>query len=295
MTSQRIRRTGLTLLSLAASAALLPAAPAAAAAPRADLTVHLTTTDAITRGNNRAEVHVVATVDNIGTAAAQDATVAFQIPAGTTLGSGEAAWSCDAQLVCTYPYGSVPAGGSTGPLSLYLNIPDGPTGNPLTIGATVSTTSREVTRTNNTAQAQAVYGSFPDLGMFGDAGGGSSEMKVQTTGGQVMPTFSIENWGSATADDLRVAIDLPAGATAVAQPSGPTAWQCDLAAAPVVCVSGPFYPKDTASLSLPIQLPAGTADEVVTVHAKVTTSSPEWEVNSSNEVTLSYLYVTPVA
>lgn len=291
MTSQRTLRTGISLLSLAAAAALVPAVPAVAApAPRADLEIHLTSTDAITRGNNRAEVHIVATVDNVGAAAAEDATIRFQLPAGTTL-NGEAAWQCDAAFVCTYPYGPVPAGGTAEPLSLYLGVPDGPIGTDLTIGAAVSTNSREETRTNNAAQVQATYGVYPDLIMFGDG----YEMDVSTTGADVFPTFTVENRGSAQADDLRVVVDLPAGATVFAEPSGPTPWQCDLAATPVVCVTGPLYQKDSASLTLPVTLPAGVADDRVAIHAKVTTSSPDWEVDSNDEASALYHYVAPAA
>lgn len=295
MTSDRTLRTGLTLLSLAAAAALVPAAPAAAAPPsRADLQLTLTTTETLLDSYGRALAHVRATVDNVGAAPAEDATISFRLPAGSAIG-GDPSWQCDyTTFVCTNIYGPVPAGGSAEPLSIYFELPVAPAGTVAMIEATVSTSAREITRTNNTAAVQTTYGEYADLTLFpGGDTGVWSETDISTDGGEINPMFTAKNEGTATADDVRVVVDVPAGFAVAGTPTGSTAWQCDVSATQVVCVSGPLDPEGTASLTVPMTAPAGNADDRFSVHGKLTTSGFEWQVDSSNEADALYHYVAP--
>lgn len=298
MTSDRTLRTGLTLLSLtAATAALLPAAPAVAGPPsRADLAIHLTTTETLLDSYGRALARVGVTVDNVGTAQAEDSTVAFQLPAGTAI-HGDPSWQCDyTTFVCTNIYGPVPAGGSAEPLSIYFELPVAPAGTVATIQATVSTSAREASRTNNTAAVQTTYGQYADLFLFPGADtGGWAETDISSDGGEINPLFTAKNEGTAPADDIRLVVEVPAGFTVTGTPTGDTAWQCDVSATQVACVSGPLAPEATVALTVPMTAPAGTPDDRFSVPGKVTTSGFEWQVDVRNEAAPAYHYVAPVA
>ncbi|MEU5562692.1 hypothetical protein [Micromonospora musae] len=278
MTSDRVLRTGLTLLTLTASAALLPAAPAAAApAPRPDLRLDLTTTDAMITADG-ARVRLTVTVDNIGAAAVEDVTVAVTAPAGSRI-VGDPSWACDySTFVCTHIYGPVAAGGSAEPLSMFLALPAGAAGTVADLTATASTSVREVTRTNNTDTAATTYAYLPDLRLLpGLDTGVWPEIEVPTTGGAISPTFTVRNAGSGPAEDLRLTVERPAGVTLdVVPPTGSTNWQCDLSGNPVVCTAGPLEAGATASVTIPMVAAGGTADEAFAVHGTVTTSSAQW-------------------
>ncbi|MFI7604865.1 hypothetical protein ACIBTV_07060 [Micromonospora sp. NPDC049366] len=278
MTSDRILRTGLTILTLTASAALLPAAPAAAApAPRPDLRLDLATTDAMITADG-ARVRLDVAVDNIGAATVEDITVAVKAPAGSRI-AGDPSWACDhTTFVCTHVYGPVAAGGSAEPLRMYLTLPDAAAGTVATLTATASTSAREVSRTNNADTAASTYAYLPDLGLLpGLDTGVWPEVEVPTTGGAISPTFTVRNNGSGPAEDLRLTVERPAGVTLdVAPPSGTTDWQCDLSGNPVVCTAGPLEAGATAGLTLPMVAAGGAADEAFTVHGTVTTSSGQW-------------------
>ncbi|MCW3814583.1 DUF11 domain-containing protein [Micromonospora sp. DR5-3] len=296
MTSHRTLRTGLALLSLAASAALLPAAPAAAAPPpRADLQLTLTTTSAMITSTG-ARVRLVAAVDNIGAAGVEDITVAIKAPAGSRI-VGDPSWSCDySTFVCTNIYGPVAAGGSAEPLRMYLELPAAPAGTVAVLAATASTSAREATRTNNTDEAAATYAYLPDLSLLpGPDGGPWTETEVATTGGSINPTFTVRNDGTGEAAELRLAVEMPAGVTPdIAPPAGNTNWQCDLSGNLVVCTAGPLAAGGTASISIPMVAPAGTADQTFAVHGTVTTPSPQWRSDRA-DADVWFRYVEPPA
>ncbi|SBT51052.1 DUF11 domain-containing protein [Micromonospora auratinigra] len=297
MTSQRILRTGTTLLCLAAAATLAPTAPALAGpAPRADLRIGLSTTETQLDSYGRAVAVVRATVDNVGAAAADDATISFRLPAGTTI-AGETLLRCDyATSVCTGSLGPVPAGGSAEPLRVYLALPMAPAGTVATIDATVSTTAREVTRTNNTAAVRTTYGRYADLSLYPGADTGVwAETDISPDGGPIQPLFTAKNNGTGPAADVRLVVEVPPGFTVTGPPTGDTAWQCDVSATQVACVAGPLDPAATVALTVPMTAPAGNLDDRFSVPARVTTSGVEWRDDNGNDATADYHYVTPQA
>ncbi|MET8229684.1 hypothetical protein ABZS77_03270 [Micromonospora sp. NPDC005298] len=289
---RRLLGAGLALLTAAAAVAATPVA--ASAAGRADLRLDLTTvsSSALIRPDH-AEVVVRATVDNIGAAGVNDVKVSFRLPAGSSIVGGPA-WRCDhTTFECVHIYGPVPAGGSAEPLQIYLGLPLGPAGTVATIGATVSTTAREVTRTNNTDQVRVTYAHNADLDLLpGPDTGVWGETDVPLEGGPIEPMFTVKNVGTATARDLRLVIDRPAGVTLDGAPSG-AGWACDLASTPLVCTAGPLAPDTTTALTVPMRAAAGTDGERFGVRGRVTTSSTEWLTDSNNETDVLYRYVGP--
>ncbi|WP_030486340.1 DUF11 domain-containing protein [Micromonospora chokoriensis] len=289
----RLLGTTLALLTTAGAGVTLPAAPAEAAGVRPDLRIDLTmvSTSAMIASNKTVAV-VRAAVDNIGAASAADASIAFKLPAGSSI-IGDPSWQCDySTFVCVNTYGPVPAGGSAEPLAIYLGLPAGPAGTVATIGATVSTSAREVTRTNNTGQVEAMYALAPELSLVPGADtGGWTETDVPNEGGPIQSTFTVRNTGTAAAQDLRLVVDRPANVTLDGEPLGSGVWSCDLASTPLVCTADPLEPGATASITIPMRAAAGTTDERFATHGRVTTSSAEWMVNLNNEADVLYRYV----
>ncbi|MFG2166088.1 hypothetical protein [Micromonospora chersina] len=299
MNSDRTLRTGLTILSLAASAALLPAAPAVAAPPpRPDLKLNLTVTPTTMIGATENLAVVIATVDNVGAATVEDVTVSFTFPPGGEI-VGDPSWQCDyTTFVCTNIYGPVPPGGTAEPLRVYVGLPDAPVGTVATIGATAATSAREVTRTNNSGQVQTTYGYVADLSL-GGAGdpSGSYETDIPTGGGDIAPTFTAHNIGTAEAADLRLVVDVPAGFTAGQPydgPGNPSPWACDVTATQVVCTAGPLAVEATSTVTVPMTAPAGVADDRFAIHGEISTSGGEWRP-WDNGADAFYHYVEPVA
>ncbi|MFC8301218.1 hypothetical protein [Micromonospora orduensis] len=289
---RRLRGAGLALLAAAATVTATPVA--AAAAGRADLRLDLTTvsSSAIIRPD-RAEVVVRAAVDNIGTAGVDDVRISFKLPTGSSI-VGDPSWRCDyTTFECVNIHGPVPAGGSAEPLQIYLGLPVGPAGTVATIAATASTSAREVTRTNNTDQVRTTYARTADLDLLpGPDTGVWGETDVPVEGGPLQPMFTVKNTGTATAQDLRLVVDRPAGVTLDGEPSG-AGWACDLASTPLVCTAGPLAPDATTAVTIPMRAPAGTDDERFGVRGRVTTSSPEWLTDSNNEADVRYRYDGP--
>ncbi|MFI6331719.1 hypothetical protein ACIBBG_25855 [Micromonospora chersina] len=299
MTSDRTLRTGLTILSLAASAALLPAAPAVAAPPpRPDLQLNLTVTPTtMIRGAENLAI-VVATVDNVGAAAVEDVTVSLNLPSGSEI-IGDPSWQCDyTTFVCTNIYGPVPPGGSAEPLRVYVDLPQAAVGTVATIGATAATSAREVTRTNNSAQVQTTYGYVADLSLSADGGpSGSWDTELPISGGDITPTFTVHNIGSAEAADLRLVVDVPAGFTAGQPydgPGNPSPWVCDVAATQVVCTAGPLGVEAESTVTVPMTAPAGAADDRFVIHGEISTSGETWRP-WDNSADALYHYAGPVA
>ncbi|MEW2331181.1 hypothetical protein AB0880_25650 [Micromonospora chersina] len=299
MTSDRTLRTGLTILSLAASAALLPAAPAVAAPPpRPDLKLNLTVTPTTMIGATENTAVVIATVDNVGAATVEDVTVSFTFPPGGEI-VGDPSWQCDyTTFVCTNIYGPVPPGGTAEPLRVYVGLPDAPVGTVATIGATAATSAREVTRTNNSAQVQTTYGYVADLSLSGDGGAsGAWETDLPTSGGDITPTFTAHNIGTAEAGDLRLVVDVPAGFTAGQPydgPGNPSPWACDVTATQVVCTAGPLAVEAESTVTVPMTAPAGVADDRFAIHGEISTSGDEWRPWDNGADAL-YHYVEPAA
>ncbi|MEU4554076.1 hypothetical protein [Micromonospora violae] len=293
---RRLLGVGLALLTAAGSAATMPVAPASAApAGRADLRLDLTTvsSSALIRPD-RTVVVVRAAVDNIGAAGVDDVRISFKVPTGSSI-IGDPAWQCDyTTFECVHIHGPVPAGGSAEPLQIYLGLPAGPAGTVATIAATASTSAREVTRTNNTDQVRTTYALTADLDLFpGPDTGVWGETDVPVEGGPLQPMFTVKNTGTATARDLRLVVDRPAGVTLDGEPSGGDGWACDLASTPLVCTAGPLAPDATTAITIPMRAPLGTVDERFGVRGRVTTSSPEWLTDSNNEADVRYRYAGP--
>lgn len=289
---RRLLGAGLTLLAAAATVTATPVA--AAAAGRADLRLDLTTVSSLAMIRpDRAEVVVRAAVDNIGTAGVDDVRISFKLPAGSSI-VGDPSWRCDyTTFECVNIYGPVPAGGSAEPLQIYLGLPVGPAGTVATIAATASTSAREVTRTNNTDQVRTTYARTADLDLLpGPDTGVWGETDVPVEGGPLQPMFTVKNTGTATAQDLRLVVDRPAGVTLDGEPSG-AGWACDLASTPLVCTAGPLAPDATTAVTIPMRAPAGTDDGRFGVPGRVITSSPEWLTDSNNEADVRYRYDGP--
>ncbi|RQW99589.1 DUF11 domain-containing protein, partial [Micromonospora globispora] len=275
----------------------LPAGPAVAApAPRPDLKLNLTVTPTTMIRNGENLAIVLATVDNVGAATVEDVTVSFKFPPGGEI-VGDPAWQCDyTTFVCTNIYGPVPPGGTAEPLRVYVGLPDAPAGTVATIEATAATSTREVTRTNNSGQVQTTYGYVADLSLYGNADpSGTYEVDLPTSGGDVSPTFTAENIGSADADDLRLVVDVPAGFTVgqpYEQPTNPSPWLCDVTATQVVCTAGPLAVGATSTVTVPMTAPAGVNDDRFTIHGELSTSSEEWRPWDNGADAL-YHYVEP--
>ncbi|WP_433128641.1 hypothetical protein ACQPWW_02325 [Micromonospora sp. CA-240977] len=287
---RRLLGAGLTLLTAAAAVAATPVA--AAAAGRADLRLDLTTvsSSALIRPDG-AMVVVRAAVDSIGAAGVDDVRISFKLPAGSSI-IGDPSWQCDyTTFECVNVHGPVPAGGSAEPLQIYLGLPAGSAGTVATIGATASTSAREVTRTNNTDQVRTTYALTADLDLLpGPDTGVWPETDVPVEGGPLQPMFTVRNTGTATARDFRLVVDRPAGVTLDGEPSGGDGWTCDLASTPLVCTAGPLAPDATTAITIPMRAAGGADDERFGVRGRVTTSSPEWLIDSANEADVLYRY-----
>ncbi|HWD43793.1 MAG TPA: hypothetical protein VHM23_08820 [Actinomycetota bacterium] len=279
-------------------------AAASAAAARSDLVVEVTADPAeVNPAGGNVELAVV--VRNVGAGLANDVTVKLRPPAGTTLApppepgfaparaETTSGWRCDdAEWRCAY--GALAAGSQAEVLTLRLRLPGGSLGDVATIGATASTSSRETSRTDNTAKAKVTYSTFVDLAMRSMQ---ADPAEVSNLGDRAILHILIANDGTADAADVRVTIDPPPGSRVQEDTFDPFEWQCELAAAPWVCTRGPLKPVNQpeglhADLIVPVMLPAGTTGDTITMTATVSTSSPERSLaDNSGEVSLRY--VTP--
>jgi Domain of unknown function DUF11 len=286
-----------------AGAGSASAAASAAAPARPDLAVEVTANPAeVNPAGGIVEIAVV--VGNVGAGLANDVTVKLRPPAGTTLApppdpgfaaaqaEATAGWHCDGDWSCAY--GALAAGSQAEVLTLRLRLPGGSLGDVATVSATASTSSREISKTNNTARARITYSAFVDLAMRSVQ---ADPAEVSNLGDRTILHILIANDGTADAADVRVTIDPPPGSRVQEETFDPFEWQCELASAPWVCTRGPLKPISQpeglhAGLIVPVMLPAGTTGDTVTMTATVSTSSPERSLaNNSGQVSLRY--VTP--
>ncbi|WP_088959190.1 DUF11 domain-containing protein [Micromonospora purpureochromogenes] len=278
----------------------MPAGPALAGpAPRPDLTLDLVPLTTVAKiESSRVTVAVRADVANAGAAVAEDAKIAFKLPAGSAI-VGDPSWQCDyATFVCTNIYGPVPAGGVAEPLRIYFSLPPAPAGTVATIGATVSTNAREAATNNNTDQLKTTYAEVADLQLLpGPDTGVWWQTDVPLEGGPVNPTFTAKNVGTATAQDLRLVVDLPAGVTVDGAPVNDAgAWDCVTGTDQVICTAGPLEPNAAASVTLALRTGPGAADQQFAIPGTLTSSSRVWRVEPARtEVTYRYAGPVPVA
>ncbi|NJP31186.1 SdrD B-like domain-containing protein [Micromonospora thermarum] len=283
----------LTLLTAAVAASPAVAAPVPAeTAPSADLRVELTASTTIIRPE-RAQVVLDIAVDNIGAAPADDVRLALKLPSGGFIG-GEPSWpwQCDYTThVCVVTDGPLPAGGAA-PLNLHLELPVANEGATATLGATVSTSSTEATTRNNSDTAKTTYAEISDLSLFP----GEYDIALPLEGGPVQPTFRAENRGTEAAEDVKLVVDLPAGVTLDGTPGEtwfPEPWRCGVTGARVECTLSRLVPGESSSVAIPARVGPGTADETFAIRGSVTTASPEWQTDLSNQAEVTYRYAAP--
>ncbi|MGY0007669.1 hypothetical protein [Micromonospora sp. I033] len=288
--ARRLVRAGVAVSAVAAAVGLQPSA--AVAATGADLQLDLTASQTML-WHDRAEVIVDAVVQNVGTADAADVTITYQLPPGGEI-AGDPWWQCDyATLVCTHRYGGLAAGESIR-LPVYFSLPVKKEGTEARISATVSTTTPETTKTNNTDQVRTTYAQLPEL--YLRAGGPNDSWAVRdvpTTGGPIRPAFTVENTGTATAKDVTVVVDLPPGASFDGDTWG---WggPCTQTATSVSCPVGALGAGEYASVSVPMVVGPGTAGDQFAVHAEASTTSAEWRPDGNPWADQPYQYVEPI-
>ncbi|MET7804148.1 hypothetical protein [Micromonospora chersina] len=285
--ARRLVRAGVALSALAAAVGLQPSA--AVAATGADLQLDLTASQTML-WHDRAEVIVDAVVQNVGTADVADVTITYQLPPGGEI-AGDPWWLCDyATLVCTYRYGGLAAGESVS-LPVYFSLPVKKEGTEARISATVSTTTAETTRTNNTDQVRTTYAQLPEL--YLRAGGPNDQWAVKdvpTTGGSIRPTFTVENTGTATAKDVTVVVDLPRGASFDGDTWGEL---CTQTATSVSCQVGALGAGEYDFVTVPMVVGPGTAGDQFAVHAEASTTTAEWRPDGNPWADQPYQYVEP--
>ncbi|MGN9807627.1 hypothetical protein [Micromonospora sp. L32] len=290
---RRLVRTGVALSALAAAACLQPsAAVAAGAATGADLQLELTASQTMLWGEDRAEVIVDAVVQNVGTAGVADVTIAYQLPSGGEI-AGDPWWQCDyATLVCTYRYGALAAGESAS-LNVYFSLPVKQEGAEARISATVSTTTPESNKTNNTDQVKTTYAQLPELALRpGGPSGPWGETDVPAEGGRITPVFTAENTGTATAKDVTLVVDLPPGASFDGDPLGGL---CTATATSMSCPLGTLRAGAYSSVTVPMVVAPGAAGDQFTVHGEVSTTSAEWRPDPGDYANVMYRYVGSAA
>ncbi|MEH0843623.1 hypothetical protein V6U81_14665 [Micromonospora sp. CPCC 205711] len=294
MSSQHVRRlvrAGVALSALAAAVGLQPsAAVAESAATGADLQLDLTASQTML-WHDRAEVIVDAVVQNVGSASVDDVTITYQLPPGGEI-AGDPWWQCDyATLVCTYRYGALAAGETTS-LNVYFSLPVKQEGAEARISATVSTSTPEITQTNNTDQVKTTYAKLPELALRpGELSGSWGETEVPAEGGPITPKFTAENTGTGTAKDVTLVVDLPPGASFEGDGFGGL---CTVTDTSMSCPLGTLKAGEYASLTVPMVVAAGTAGDQFTVHGEVSTTSAEWRPDPSHDADVMYRYVESV-
>jgi uncharacterized repeat protein (TIGR01451 family) len=311
--SRRVLRAvglALALLMLSAGTAGLVAGASsasvvrpAAAPTRPDLVMGLTVDPAeVPTAGGVVQVAIV--IRNVGSGSADNVALKIRPPAGATL-AGEApgaapmplttaepgptpGWQCDFASVWRCTYGAVAAGSRAEALNLPLRLPAASVGDVATVSATVSTSSRETTTANNTGRAKVAYTAVADLAV--EAIGDGTE--VSNLGGRAYAVVRVANVGTAPVSDIHMRIDPPTGTWVQLENFPADDWQCDVTAAPWICIHGTLAPEAISVINIPLMFPAGTTGDTMTMTATASSTTPERSLaNNSNQVT--FRYITP--
>ncbi|SCL34196.1 conserved repeat domain-containing protein [Micromonospora pallida] len=268
------------LLSLAA--ATLPAAPAAAAPSRADLAV---TATAIAPRDQVVDVGGGVTVEvevrNAGTRSASDVTLTYGLPDGAYFTDGNGApegWTCDFGPAATCTYGALAAGASAPLLRFHFYLPPAPTGTVSAVTATATTTSPELSTSNNTGSAPITYvRGVTDLEVIA----AQANPAQPIVGDTVNVSVQVHNTGNMTAQLVHVTVPLPAGLTRVSEDYN-SPWYCEFSDTLVAGQPGwscLYYQLVNGWTPEPLDLSATVATavpgDVVIFTATATTTSPE--------------------
>jgi hypothetical protein len=248
-------------------------------------------------------VQLAIVVRNVGSGAADDVALKLRPPAGATLGGEDpgalarpvaaeatdtAFWQCDFGSVWRCTYGAVAAGGQAEALDLPLRLPPASAGDVVTVSATVSTSSLETVKTNNTDKVRLTYTSVADLAMellFADT-------EVSNLGGRSFVQARVTNVGTAPVSDVRMTMDPPPGGRVQLENFTTDEWQCDVGAAPWVCTRGALAPGAIAYLNIPLLFSPGTTGDTMTMTATATTTTAERSL-TNNSAETTFHYITP--
>ena len=170
------------------------------------------------------------TVNNVGTATAQLASLHETVPTGTTFSATASTpgWSCSgtaAGSTCTFALGNVPRGSSIA--TIFAVTTDLPfVGTTVSNTATVSSFSSEPNLANNTASdTTPVRPGTPDLRLVKSLAGGAA-----TPGATLSYALTLDNLGNATAAGSTLSETVPANTTFNAAASS-AGWSCSSPAA----------------------------------------------------------------
>ncbi|MEV5695128.1 SdrD B-like domain-containing protein [Micromonospora globbae] len=285
--SRRALRTGCALLALSGMvAAVAPASPALAGPRRADVAVTLTASPTEVTATGGATIATVE-VRNVGTDAASDVTVTFTLPLGAGMATEPpyfAEWRCDVSTAPTWTciHGPLAAGAAAESLRFDLYLPGGAHGEAVTIGAAATTSSRELTTTNNTDQVTVHYAAA-DLAI-----GMTAIPEEVIVGGEVILTLNVQNIGAGeTTGAFQLDVYLPDTMTPTAGfPQGD--WDCQVLLNPApgfgdyYCVHrGPIRPGQVLEPAwLRARVDSGTPGETQT--ATATVRPVDGEVSTAN-------------
>src|SRR4029453_10541597 len=197
-------------------------------------------------------------------------------------------WQCDFASVWRCTYGAVAVPSRAEALNLPLRLPAASGGDVATVSATVSTSSRETTTANNTGRAKVAYTAVADLVV--EAIGDGTE--VSNLGGRAYAVVRVANVGPAPVSDIHMRIDPPTGTWVQLENFPADDWQCDVTAAPWICIYGTLAPEAISVINIPLMFPAGTTGDTMTLTATASSTTPERSLaNNSNQVT--FRYITP--
>ena len=297
-----ILRSALAVLALTTTmTALVPATSAIAAPRRADLAVTATASPAevSTAGGT---VTLTVGVRNAGRVAADDATATITLPPGAgpatdTVYTTE--WQCDLTtspvIACVHP-SPLAAGAPAEAINLPVWLPAGTDGASTTIGVAVTSTSREVSTDNNTAQASVRYVAPlpPDI-VVG--------MRIVPTevivGGTIYFQVDVRNDGAGPASYVRLDLPVPANVDAVSPSTGSEGWDCNFGRDVVTdirywgCTHGPVAAgASTQTLVLIGRVTSGSPGVVVPFTATARPADLEQDT-SDNAATASVAVVQP--
>ena len=285
----RLLRALPTVLALTAvMTALAPATSAMAAPRRADLTVTATASPAevSTAGGI---VTITVAVRNDGRVEANDATATITFPPGGGLATDTiytTEWQCDVSttpsFTCTHA--SIDVDQTAEPLTFPVQLAAGAEGALTAVGVRVSTTSRETSRSNNTAQAIVRYVRPlpPDLAV------GMTIVPAEViAGGTVYFQIDVHNVGAGGAPYAVVDLPVPANVDPVSPSTGSEGWDCSFGQDVVTgvrywgCSHGPLAAGEAAStLVLFGRVTAGSPGDAVQFTA--TARPAELEENTAN-------------
>jgi hypothetical protein len=288
-------RAAVGVLSAAGWVLLCPAAVGAAAPARPDLTASIAADPAqIPLAGGL--FWLLVDVANVGTAPAQDVSVALRPPAGSTLaGDATSSWECDyTKWRCRYAQ-ELAAGEAAESLRIPLRLPAGDEGTVLPASVTAATESREASTDNNTGQTAVTYADVlsPDLAVFLSAS--PTEVAVGAT---IDLQVDVSNRGRGPAPDAAVTLAIPLTMHPVSPGSGGSDWDCafrsDASFGYWDCVHGPLAAGEFAApILLAATLDAGTPGEVLDFFASGSTSVTEQNETWPNSDAASATVVAP--